>query len=83
MNLLTNVVVFSGPGSLGRITAEENMSKIGKKTDNSICEILNIIKKSDADEIGNYITYLYQPNLYIAQKNVFSSGLLCLWPASP
>lgn len=36
---------FSGPGSLGRIRAEENMSKI-EKTDNSICEILNnIIKK--------------------------------------
>lgn len=32
---------FSGPG---RIRAEENMSKI-EKTDNSICEILNIIKK--------------------------------------
>ena len=35
---------FSGPGSLGRIRAEENMSKT-EETDNSVCEILHTIKK--------------------------------------
>ncbi len=64
----------SGPGSLGRTRAEKNMSKIYT----IVHEILNdIIKKSNDDEIGNYIMYLHQPNLSVSQKNLCSSGLLC------